>query len=89
MASGLFNSSRQLGGCIGLAALATIAAHRTGTATDPAALNDGYALGLAVAAALFVLAAVVAIGVLPRRRAETPHPRPAAPAKSRLEGTPS
>ena len=32
MASGLMNSSRQLGGCIGLAALATIAAHRTGTA---------------------------------------------------------
>lgn len=89
MASGLFNSSRQLGGCIGLAALATIAAHRTGTATDPAALNDGYALGLAVAAALFVLAAIVAIGVLPRRRAEARDPRPAAPAESRLEGTPS
>lgn len=89
MASGLFNSSRQLGGCIGLAALATIAAQRTSTATDPAALNDGYALGLAVAAALFALAAVVAIGVLPRRRAETPHSRPAAPAENRLEGTPS
>ncbi|MFJ3206198.1 MFS transporter [Streptomyces sp. NPDC086989] len=89
MASGLFNSSRQLGGCIGLAALATIAAHHIGTATDPAALNDGYALGLAIAAALFVLAAVVAIGVLPRRRAETPDLRPAAPADNRLEGTPS
>ncbi|GAA1894382.1 MFS transporter [Streptantibioticus ferralitis] len=89
MASGLFNSSRQLGGCIGLAALATIAAHHTGTATDPAALNDGYALGLAVAAALFVLAAIVAIGVLPRRRAEAPDPRPATPAENRLEGTPS
>ncbi|MFF2405330.1 MFS transporter [Streptomyces sp. NPDC058092] len=89
MASGLMNSSRQLGGCIGLAALATLAAHRTGTATDPAALNDGYALGLVVAAALFVLAAVVAIGLLPRRRAETPDPQPAAPAENRLEGTPS
>lgn len=33
--AGLMNSSRQLGGCIGLAALATIAAHRTGTATTP------------------------------------------------------
>ncbi|MFI5685381.1 MFS transporter [Streptomyces sp. NPDC051636] len=89
MASGLMNSSRQLGGCIGLSVLATMAAHRTGTATDPAALNDGYALGLAVAAALFVLAAAVAIGVLPRPRAETPDPRPAAPAENRLEGTPT
>ncbi|REK86382.1 MFS transporter [Streptomyces inhibens] len=89
MASGLMNSSRQLGGCIGLAALVTIAAHRTGTATDPAALNDGYTLGLAVAAALFVLAAVVAIGVLPRRQAATPVPQPAASTENRLEGTPS
>ncbi|WP_346174676.1 MFS transporter [Streptomyces cuspidosporus] len=89
MASGLMNSSRQLGGCIGLAALATIAAHRTGTATSPAALNDGYALGLALAAALFALAAVVAIGVLPRRQAETPGPQPATTAENRLEGTPA
>ncbi|MGW7042124.1 MFS transporter [Streptomyces avermitilis] len=89
LASGLMNSSRQLGGCIGLAALATVAAHRTGTATDPAALNDGYALGLAIAAALFVLAAVVAIGVLPRCQAETPAPQPATTTENRLEGTPS
>ncbi|MER6301238.1 MFS transporter [Kitasatospora sp. NPDC001539] len=88
-ASGLLNSTRQLGGCVGLAALATVAAHRTGTATDPAALNDGYALGLAVGAALFVLAAVVAIVVLPRRRAAAPDPRPVTPAPNRLEGTPS
>ena len=74
MASGLINSSRQLGGCVGLAVLATVAAHRTGTATDPAALNDGYALGLAVAAGLFALAAVVAIGVLPRRWAARTRP---------------
>ncbi|MFE2279702.1 MFS transporter [Streptomyces sp. NPDC059454] len=89
MASGLMNSSRQLGGSIGLAALATVAAHHTGTATDPAALNDGYALGLAIAAAVFVLAAVVAIGVLPRRRAVAPLPRPTDPAENQLEGTPS
>ncbi|MFD3474963.1 MFS transporter [Streptomyces sp. NPDC058695] len=89
MASGLFNSSRQLGGCVGLAALATVAALRTGTATGPAALNDGYALGLAVTAGLFVLAAVVAIGVLPRRRAAMPGPQPTAPTENRLEGTPS
>ncbi|MFC9398717.1 MFS transporter [Streptomyces sp. NPDC057027] len=89
MASGLLNSSRQLGGAVGLAALATLAAHRTGIATDPAALNDGYALGLTATAALFVIAAVVAISVLPRRRTATPVPQPAAPAENRLEGTPS
>ncbi|MFI8454789.1 MFS transporter [Kitasatospora sp. NPDC085464] len=88
-ASGLLNSSRQLGGCVGLAALATVAAHRTGTSTDPGALNDGYAVGLAVCAALFVLAAVVATVVLPRRRPDTPGPRPAAPAEKQPEGTPA
>ncbi|WP_049659673.1 MFS transporter, partial [Kitasatospora sp. MY 5-36] len=101
MASGLLNSSRQLGGCVGLAALATVAAHRTGGATDPAALNDGYATGLAVTAGLFVLAAVVAVAVLPRRRPEVPGlPDPLSPvaegpaessarnrAENRLEGT--
>lgn len=92
MASGLFSSARQLGACVGLAALATVAAHRTGAAADPttpAALNDGYALGLAVTACLFVLAAAVAIAVLPRRRAAPPDPAPAVPAGNRLEGTPS
>ncbi|BFO21000.1 hypothetical protein SHKM778_73880 [Streptomyces sp. KM77-8] len=89
MASGLFNSSRQLGGCVGLAALATVAAFRTGPVSDPAALNDGYAVSLAVAAGLFVLAAAVAIVVLPRHRAAVPDPRPAEPAGNRLEGTPS
>ncbi|MFJ3088351.1 MFS transporter [Streptomyces sp. NPDC086838] len=88
-ASGLMNSSRQLGGSIGLAGLATVAAHHTGTATGPAALNDGYALGLALAAAVFVLAAIVAIGVLPRRRAVTPVLRSTDPAEDQLEGTPS
>ncbi|WP_123457841.1 MFS transporter [Streptomyces sp. PanSC19] len=88
-ASGLMNSSRQLGGSVGLAALATVAAHHTGTATDPAALSAGYALGLTIAAAVFVLAAVVAIVVLPRRRAVTPVPRSTAPAENQLEGTPS
>ncbi|MEU3742499.1 MFS transporter [Streptomyces sp. NPDC032198] len=89
MASGLFNSSRQLGGCVGLAALATIAALRTGPATGPAALNDGYAVSLAVSAGLFLLAAVVAIGVLPRHQAAVPDPQPSVPTKNRLEGTPS
>ncbi|GHD98606.1 MFS transporter [Streptomyces alanosinicus] len=94
MASGLFNSARQLGGCLGVATLATVAAHHTGTATDPGALNAGYALGLAVTAALLLLAAVVAICVLPRRPSGTGSsaPHSAAPVidtDTRMEGTPS
>ncbi|MGW2703155.1 MFS transporter [Streptomyces sp. NPDC001340] len=89
MAAGVFNSSRQLGGCVGLAVLATVAAHRTGLATSPAALNDGYALGLAVTAALFLLAAVVAIVVLPRHRAATTTPQAATLTENQPEGTPS
>lgn len=77
-ASGVFNSSRQLGGCVGVAVLATVAASRTGTATDPAALSSGYALALVFCAAIFVLAAGVAAVILPRRPEssadETTHP---------------
>ncbi|TYB42744.1 MFS transporter [Actinomadura chibensis] len=83
MASGLLNSSRQLGGCVGVAALATVAAHRTGAGTSPAALNDGFTLSLAVGAGLFALAALVALA-LPRRAAVDSS---AAVAEPRLEGT--
>ncbi|MFI9253331.1 MFS transporter [Streptomyces sp. NPDC053069] len=101
MASGLFNSARQLGGCIGLAVLATVAAHRTGTATGPGALNDGYAFGLAVTAVLFLLAAAVAICVLPRRPSRSPGtsastgrgtgttPSAGPSPRTHMEGTPS
>ncbi|MEV5608559.1 MFS transporter [Streptomyces sp. NPDC052225] len=66
-ASGLLNSSRQLGATLGLAVLGTAAARRTGTATTAEALNDGYALGLTLGAALLASAAVVALTALPRR----------------------
>lgn len=90
MASGVFNSARQLGGCVGLAVLATVAAHRTGQATGPAALNAGYATGLAVGAALFLLAGVVAIALLPRRRAAATTVPAAVPAPNRpKDRTPS
>ncbi|ANP52984.1 hypothetical protein J2Z21_000562 [Streptomyces griseochromogenes] len=48
-----------------------------------------YALGLAFAAVLFVLAAAVAIGALPRSRVATSEPRPVPHLDNRLEGTPS
>ncbi|MGH3243051.1 MAG: MFS transporter, partial [Spirillospora sp.] len=69
-ASGLLNSSRQLGAALGLAALGTAAQHRTGQAESPEALSDGYAFGLTLCALLLVGAVGVALTVL--RRAETP-----------------
>ncbi|WP_051855364.1 MFS transporter [Streptomyces sp. NRRL B-1347] len=75
MASGLLNSSRQLGGSIGLAVLVAVAASSTGAGR--AGLADGYATAFAVAAALLAAAAVAA-GVLHggAGRAEGTQPRP-------------
>ncbi|MGW7274170.1 MFS transporter [Streptomyces sp. NPDC054864] len=65
MASGLLNSSRQLGGSLGLAVLVTVASGATGSARGPGALADGYATAFGVAAALLA-AAAVATAVLHR-----------------------
>jgi hypothetical protein len=65
-AAGLLNSSRQIGASLGLAALGTAAQHRTGRTATPAALNDGYALGLSLSAALLVAAVLIALTVLRR-----------------------
>ncbi|TDB92665.1 MFS transporter [Actinomadura sp. 7K534] len=69
-ASGLLNSSRQIGASLGLAALGTAAHNRTGGTVTPETLNDGYAFGLTLSAALLVAAALVALTVL--RRTDPP-----------------
>jgi hypothetical protein len=69
-ASGLLNSSRQIGAALGLAVLGTVAHDRTGQSATPAALSDGYALGLTLAAVLLVAAVLIAATVL--RRATAP-----------------
>ncbi|HUR01968.1 MAG TPA: hypothetical protein VM347_05480, partial [Nonomuraea sp.] len=80
-ASGLLNSSRQIGASLGLAALGTAAHHRTGQIVTPETLNDGYALGLTLSAALLVAAVLIALTVLrrtsPPSRAEQPDLLPA------------
>ncbi|MBO3747449.1 MFS transporter [Streptosporangiaceae bacterium NEAU-GS5] len=67
-ASGLLNSTRWVGVSLGLAALGTAAAHRTGHSTRPQALTDGYALGMTLSAALMAAAVLIALLFLPRTR---------------------
>ncbi len=81
LASGLVNTSMQVGGAIGLAMLATLAAQRTGSQTAAgashlAALNSGYHLAYLVGAALVAVAVVIAVAVL--RPVEMPSPEASA-----------
>ncbi|MER5546360.1 MFS transporter [Streptomyces sp. NPDC002589] len=65
-ASGVLNSTRQIGASLGLAALGTVAADRTGHTVTAGSLNDGYALGMLVGAAILLCAVLIAVFVLPR-----------------------
>src|SRR4051812_41259196 len=70
LASGLVNTTQQVGGALGLAVLATLSTTRTdglragGTAPD-AALLGGYHLAFAIAAILMTSALVAALALLP------------------------
>ncbi|MFH9069484.1 MFS transporter [Streptomyces alboflavus] len=78
LASGLFNTTQQIGGALGVAVLSTLAASRTertltegGTRAE--ALTSGYHLAFTVGAALLAAALVVTLTVLrPARQAPAP-----------------
>lgn len=82
MASGLLNSSRQVGGSLGLAVLVTVAAQVSGDSNRPADLVSGYATAFWAAAGLLAAGASAALVILPdtRRtgRADTSGTAPAA-----------
>jgi EmrB/QacA subfamily drug resistance transporter len=88
LASGLVNTSMQVGGAIGLAVLATLATERTnsalaGGASNLAALNSGYHVAYLVGAGLVGLALAIAAIVL---RSPAPGQQPEAEhARSEME----
>lgn len=73
--SGMFNTSMQVGGALGLAVLAAVAADRTAElratgAPEIEALTDGYHLGFLVAAGFAVAALVACFIALPNPRSQ-------------------
>ena len=82
LASGLVNTSVQVGGAVGLAVLATFATERTEALladgeSAASALNSGYHLAYLIAAGLVLVAIAIAVSVLRVRQPEAaPEPVP-------------
>jgi EmrB/QacA subfamily drug resistance transporter len=75
LASGLLNTTQQVGGSLGLAILSSVSTSRTTSALDggsalPAALTHGFKGAFIVAAVLCAIGVVLALTLLPGRRRE-------------------
>jgi EmrB/QacA subfamily drug resistance transporter len=100
VASGLINTSRQVGGAIGIAAVSAIAATSTSNYADahtvatssPAALDHGFQTALYVLTGLLVVGALIALTLVkpaPRPREETPPMDADAVAVGGIAGEPN
>lgn len=69
LVSGLVNTSRMMGGSLGLAIMSTIAAAHTGTTRTPQSLTEGYAVAFRTSTVLLAAGTVVMWLWLPRRAA--------------------
>jgi EmrB/QacA subfamily drug resistance transporter len=83
LASGLFNTSQQIGGALGIAALSTIASSQTDSAVAagtaiPQALVDGFTAAFLAGAGIAAVGIVAALTLIRRDELEyTPEPEPA------------
>ncbi|MFI6276629.1 DHA2 family efflux MFS transporter permease subunit [Streptomyces sp. NPDC050988] len=66
LVSGLINTSRTMGGSLGLSVMATIAAARTGGGGSPEALTEGYALVFRTGGGVLLVGVVLMLVWLPR-----------------------
>ncbi len=67
LASGLFNTSQQVGGALGLAMLSSIAASRTSSShavSHAAALVDGFQVAFLLGAGFMILAAILVVALI-------------------------
>ncbi|MGH3454960.1 MAG: MFS transporter, partial [Nocardioidaceae bacterium] len=85
LASGLFNTSQQIGGALGIAALSTIASSQTESALEsgsaaPFALVDGFTAAFAAGAVIAALGIVAAFTLIRRDELEPAPEREPEPA---------
>ena len=92
VASGLINTSRQIGGAVALAAVSAVAATSSGNfarshpaATSAAALDHGFQTALYALTGLLVLGVVIAITLVKPSRAPEARELPAEPERLALE----
>jgi EmrB/QacA subfamily drug resistance transporter len=100
LASGLVNTSRQMGGALGLAILASLAVLYTGHLVNVdyrapiLALTDGFRLAFLLGGGFAATGALVAFRLIPKsvrppRLAEVPTARPVSPSPDHHSGTPA
>lgn len=79
LASGIVNTTYQIGSALGLAAMTAVATSAgANTVGDPVALTDGYSAAFAWAAAIALVAAIVAAVFVARRADAVPLAQPVA-----------